>query len=186
MYLAAVDPLNDYWSPRLVYDGFVRHGNVHTDALIRHYLTLGTGEETDAELALAFGELASLDMKPAWPFLLHLNGDYSGGRLSKHDLLSLTRRVTAYAMRRAVCGFKTAFPPGADADRYVESVRAFFLNLPDRYAFLSDNAFRAELATRNMYLFEHRDTVLERLENHGRRHHQSRSLGQRRRAGGAR
>ena len=37
------------------------------------------------------------------------------------------------------------------------------------HAFLSDDAFRAELTTRNMYRFSHRDAVLERLENHGRR-----------------
>ena len=37
------------------------------------------GEEPDAELALAFGELARLDMKPVWPFLLHLYGDYVMG-----------------------------------------------------------------------------------------------------------
>ncbi len=166
------------------YAGSRRVGDAGPEALASdlrsradHYRAVALGEETDAELALAFGELASLDMKPVWPFLLHLYGDYSGGRLSKHDLLSLTRLVTAYAMRRAVCGYKPAAPPAVfasapgaiDAERYVESVRAFFLNLPDGHAFPSDDAFRAELATRNMYRFRHRDTVLERLENHTRK-----------------
>ena len=36
------------------------------------YRAMALGEEPDAELARAFGELASLDMKPVWPFLLHL------------------------------------------------------------------------------------------------------------------
>ena len=116
-------------------------------------------------------------MKPAWPFLLHLYGDYAGERLSRHDLVALTRLVTAYAMRRAVCGYKPAAPPpvfakapsAIEPDRYVESVRAHFLSLPDRHAFPSDDAFRAELTTRNMYRFRHRDAVLERLENHGRK-----------------
>ena len=58
-----------------------------------HYRAIALGEEPDADLAHAFADLASLDMKPAWPFLLHLYGDYSGGRLSKHDLLSLIRAV---------------------------------------------------------------------------------------------
>ena len=142
-----------------------------------NYRATVLGEESDPELAPAFGELARLDMKPAWPFLLHLYGDYASGRLSKHDLASLTRLVTAYAMRRAVCGYKPAAPPpvfarapGAiDADRYVESVRAYFLSQPDGHAFPSDDAFRAELTTRNMYRFKHRDAVLDRLENHGRK-----------------
>ena len=104
-----------------------------------HYRAMVLGEEPDAELALAFGELARLDMKPVWPFLLHLYGDYAGKRLSRHDLLTLTRLVTAYVMRRAVCGYRPAAPPpvfatasrSVDPERYVESVRAYFLCLPD-------------------------------------------------------
>ena len=142
-----------------------------------HYRAFVLGEEPDPELTQAFRELADLDMKPVWPFLLHLYGDYAGGRLSRHDLITLTRLVTAYAMRRAVCGYKPAAPPpvfakaprAIEPDRYVESVRAHFLSLPDGHAFPSDDAFRAELTTRNMYRFRHRDAVLERLENHGRK-----------------
>ena len=142
-----------------------------------HYRAMVLGEEPDAELALAFGELARLDMKPVWPFLLHLYGDYAGKRLSRHDLLTLTRLVTAYVMRRAVCGFRPAAPPpvfatasrSVDPERYVESVRAYFLCLPDGIAFPSDEAFRAELVSRNMYSFRHCEALLERLENDGRK-----------------
>ena len=116
-------------------------------------------------------------MKPVWPFLLHLYGDYAGKRLSRHDLLTLTRLVTAYVMRRAVCGYRPAAPPpvfatasrSVDPECYVESVRAYFLCLPDGSAFLSDETFRAELVSRNMYRFRHRDALLERLENDGRK-----------------
>ena len=102
-----------------------------------HYRAIVLGEEPDPELAQAFRELARLEMKPVFPFLLHLYGDYAGGRLSKHDLITLTRLVTAYAMRRAVCGYKpAALPPvfaraprAIEPDRYVESVRAHFLSL---------------------------------------------------------
>ena len=71
-----------------------------------HYRAMVLGEEPDAELALAFAELARLDMKAVWPFLLHLYGDHAGKRLSRHDLLTLTRLVTAYVMRRAACGYR--------------------------------------------------------------------------------
>ena len=116
-------------------------------------------------------------MKPVWPFLLRLYGDHAGKRLSRHDLLTLTRLVTAYAMRRAVCGYRPAAPPqvfatasrSVDPERYVESVRAYFLCLPEGSAFPSDEAFRAELVSRNMYRFRHRDALLERLENDGRK-----------------
>ena len=107
-----------------------------------HYRAIVLGEEPDPELAQVFRELARLDMKPVYPFLLHLYGDYAGERLSRHDLVTLTRLVTAYAMRRAVCGYKPAAPPpvfaraarAIEPDRYVESVRAYFLNLPDGHA----------------------------------------------------
>ena len=36
-------------------------------------------------------------------------------------------------------------------------------------AFPSDEAFRAELVSRNMYRFRHCDALLERLENDGRK-----------------
>ena len=80
-------------------------------------------------------------------------------------------------MRRAVCGYRPAAPPpvfatasrSVDPERYVESVRAYFLCLPDGIAFPSDEAFRAELVSRNMYRFRHREALLERLENDGRK-----------------
>ena len=142
-----------------------------------HYRAMVLGEEPDAELALAFAELAHLDMKPVWPFLLHLYGNYGGKRLSRHDLLTLTRLVTAYVMRRAVCSFRPAAPPpvfatasrSVDPERYVESVRAYFLCLPDGVAFPSDETFRAELVSRDMYRFRHCEALLERLENDGRK-----------------
>ena len=142
-----------------------------------HYRAMVLGEEADAELALAFAELASLHIKPVWPFLLHLYGDHAGKRLSRHDLLTLTRLVTAYVMRRAVCGDRPAAPPpvfatasrSVDRERYVESVRAYFLCLPEGSAFPSDEAFRAKLVSRNMYRFRHCEALLERLENDGRK-----------------
>ena len=47
-----------------------------------HYRAMVLGEEADAELALAFAELARLDMKPVWPFLLHLYGDHGQAQAS--------------------------------------------------------------------------------------------------------
>ena len=40
---------------------------------------------------------------------------------------------------------------------------------PEGFAFPSDEAFRAELVSRNVYRFKHRDALLERLENQGRK-----------------
>ena len=167
----------DYASSRRVQDAGPETLASDLRTCADHYRAMVLGKEPDAELARSFGELASLDMKPVWPFLLHLYDDHAGGRLSRHDLVSLTRLVTAYAVRRAVCGYKPAAPPpvfakaprAIDPERYVESVRAYFLSLPDGFAFPSDDAFRAELTTRNMYRFKHRDALLQRLENHGRR-----------------
>ena len=177
MYLAAVDPLNAHWSPYLVYDGQQRLTTVSLilEALARH-LRDDTAPDGFEPAQIRNDYLLNALRKGDHQYRLLLKpGD-------SETLLALIHDRPRPAspsprMRRAVCGYKPAAPPpvfarasGAiEPDRYVESVRAYLLNLPDGHAFPSDDAFRAELTTRNMYRFRHRDAVLERLENHGRK-----------------
>ena len=142
-----------------------------------HYRAFALGEETDLDLARAFDELRRLRAEPALPFLLRLYADHAEGQLCREDFVAIVRLVTAYVLRRAVCGLKPSAPgtvfAGAcrtvEPERYAESARAWFLTLPGGLAFPDDDAFRAALMNRNLYNFRHCDYVLERLENHGRR-----------------
>jgi predicted transport protein len=54
-------------------------------------------------------------------------------------------------------------------DRYLESVLASFLNLPSYRRFPSDDEFRRDIQTRDLYNFRSRSYWLRRLENYGRK-----------------
>ena len=54
-------------------------------------------------------------------------------------------------------------------DRYLESIQAHFLALPSYRGFPSDDTFRRDLHTRDLYNFRSRSYWLRRLENHGRK-----------------
>ena len=54
-------------------------------------------------------------------------------------------------------------------DRYLESIQAHFLTLPSYRRFPSDDEFRRDLHTRDLYNFRSRSYWLRRLENHGRK-----------------
>lgn len=54
-------------------------------------------------------------------------------------------------------------------DRYLESIQALLLSLPSYRRFPSNEEFRRELKTRDLYNFPRRSYWLRRLENHGRK-----------------
>jgi predicted transport protein len=124
-----------------------------------------------------FHDLRELKVDVAYPFLLELYHDYKADRLSKADLLASVRLVEAYVFRRAICAIannsmnKTfaTFTTALKKDRYFESVQAHFLGLPSYRRFPSDDEFRREFQTRDVYNFRSRSYWLRRLENFGRK-----------------
>jgi predicted transport protein len=61
------------------------------------------------------------------------------------------------------------FTKALKKDRYFESVQAHFLGLPSYRRFPSDDEFRRDFQTRDIYNFRSRSYWLRRLENHGRK-----------------
>ena len=112
-----------------------------------------------------------------FPFLLELYGNYATQRLTKDELLHATRWIESYVFRRAVCGIPTnslnksfaTFGRSLKKDRYLESIEAHFLLLPSYRRFPSDEEFRREIQTRDLYNFRSRSYWLRRMENHGRK-----------------
>jgi uncharacterized protein with ParB-like and HNH nuclease domain/predicted transport protein len=135
------------------------------------------GRETHAALSAAFHDLRELKVDVAYPFLLELYDDYAGGRLSADDFAAAVRLVEAYVFRRAICAIPTnsmnktfgTFGKALKKDRYLESIRAHFLTLPSYRRFPSDDEFRRDLQTRDLYNFPRRSYWLRRLENHDRK-----------------
>ena len=177
-----------------VYDAFKDHAQSsranaaddksHIESLVRdirdyarHFCAMALGTETDADLKLAFHDLRELKVEVAYPFLLELYHDYKADVLSKADLLASVRMTEAYVFRRAICAIPTnsmnktfaTLTKALKKDRYFESVQAQFLGLPSYRRFPTDDEFRRDLQTRDLYNFRSRSYWLRRLENYGRR-----------------
>jgi uncharacterized protein with ParB-like and HNH nuclease domain/predicted transport protein len=177
-----------------VYDAFKGHARgsranaaddmSHIESLVReireyarHFCAMALGSEPDADLKLAFHDLRELKVDVAYPFLLELYHDYRADTLPKADLLASVRLVEAYVFRRAVCAIPTnsmnktfaTFTKALKKDRYFESILAHFLGLPSYRRFPTDDEFRRDLQTRDLYNFRSRSYWLRRLENYGRK-----------------
>ena len=177
-----------------VYDAFKGHARTsradfsddksHIESLVReirdyarHFCAMALGSEPDAELKNAFHDLRELKVDVAYPFLLELYHEYKADMLSKADLLASVRLIEAYVFRRAICAIPTnsmnktfaTFAKALKKDRYLESLQAHFLGLPSYRRFPTDDEFRRDFQTRDIYNFRSRSYWLRRLENHGRR-----------------
>ena len=146
-------------------------------AFARYFCALALGREQDAALGLAFHDLRELKVEVAYPFLLELYHDYETGTLRAADFAAAVRLVEAYVFRRAICTIPTnsmnktfaTFGKALKKDRYLESIQAHFLTLPSYRRFPTDEEFRRDLHTRDVYNFRSRTYWLRRLENHGRK-----------------
>ena len=175
---------------RAVYEAFKSHARspevaaTDVDALVTdvhayagYYCAMALDKEPDRDLAHAFRDLRKLKVDVAYPFLLELYDDYVEGRLSTEDFVQAVRLVEAYVFRRAVCAIPTnslnktfvTFGRAVRKDRYLESIQAHILTLPSYRRFPSDEEFKRELSTRDLYNFPRRSYWLRRLENFGRK-----------------
>ena len=178
--------------PRMdeVYEAFKEHSHspdvakAGDEALVkdirdfgRNFCALALGAESDPELKLAFHDLRELKVDVAYPFLLELYHDYKKGLLSQPDLLAAARLVEAYVFRRAICSIPTnslnktfaTFSKAIKKDQYLESIQVHFATLPSYRRFPSDDEFRRDMQTRDVYNFRSRSYWLRRLENFGRK-----------------
>ncbi|MCR4302963.1 MAG: DUF262 domain-containing protein [Gallionella sp.] len=177
-----------------VYDAFKGHARTsraiaaddksHIETLVReirdyarHFCAMALGTEPDADLKLAFHDLRELKVDVAYPFLLELYHDYKADTLPKADLLASVRLIEAYVFRRAICAIPTnsmnktfaTFTKALKKDRYFESIQAHLLGLPSYRRFPTDDEFRRDLHTRDLYNFRSRSYWLRRLENYERK-----------------
>jgi uncharacterized protein with ParB-like and HNH nuclease domain/predicted transport protein len=143
----------------------------------RYFCAMALGAETDPALRLAFHDLRELKVDVAFPFLLELYDDYATGTLTGPEFVAAVRLVESYVFRRSVCAIPTnsmnktftTFSKALRKDRYLESIQAYLMLLPSYRRFPSDDEFRRNLQTRDLYHFRSRSYWLRRLENHGRK-----------------
>lgn len=143
----------------------------------RYYCAMALGAESDNALKTAFHDLRELKVDVAYPFLLELYQDYSTGLLAKDEFLEAVRLIEAYVFRRAICAIPTnslnktfaTFTKALKKDRYLESIKAHFLLMPSYRRFPSDDEFKRDIQTRDLYNFRSRSYWLRRFENHDRK-----------------
>lgn len=143
----------------------------------RHYCALVLGHEKDKALALAFKDLREMKVDVAYPFLMEVYHDYDTGVLTSADFLEIVRMIEAYVFRRAICAVPTNsvnktfanFGRELKKDRYLESVKAHFLNMRSYRRFPRDEEFMARLQDRDLYNFRNRSYWLRKFENHRRK-----------------
>lgn len=142
-----------------------------------HFVRMALEQEPDKELREAFGDINTLKVDVAYPFLLELYEDYTAGRLSREHLLQILRYIESYVFRRAICGIpanslnKTFANLARELDKehYLESLSATLV-LKDSYRrFPVNEEFAREMAVKDLYNFRNRNYWLRRLENHGRK-----------------
>ena len=144
-----------------------------------HYCALAFGQDVEPGLGVALHDLRDLEVDVAYPLLLELYDDYSTGKLSAGDLVDTVRLIESYVFRRAVCAIPTnslnrtfaTFGRSLKKNRYLESIRAHFQQLPSYRRFPNDEEFQREVKVRDLYNFRNRSYWLRRLENHGRKEH---------------
>ena len=131
-----------------VYEAFKRHARSSEtrsiEALVAdihifagYYCTMALGKEKRATLRAAFQDLRELKVDVAYPLLLELYHDYTGGTLSTEDFLKAVRLVESYVFRRAVCAIPTntlnktfaTFARGVKKEWYLESIQSSFMLL---------------------------------------------------------
>ena len=143
----------------------------------RYFCAMALGAEKNPELKLAFQDLRELKVDVAYPFLLELYHDYANQKLSALDFEAAVRLVEAYVFRRAICAIPTnsmnktfaTFSKALKKESYLESIQVHLLLLPSYRRFPSDEEFKRDLHTRDLYNFRSRSYWLRRLENHGRK-----------------
>jgi uncharacterized protein with ParB-like and HNH nuclease domain/predicted transport protein len=143
----------------------------------KYYCAIVLGGEDDRELKQAFQDLRDMKVDVAVPFLLELYYDYKQGLLTKSELLGCIRLTEAYVFRRLICQLASntmnktfaIFTKGVNKDTYYESVQAQFMLLTSYRRFPTDEEFKRNLQTRDLYNLRRGNYWLRRLENQGRK-----------------
>lgn len=172
---------------RQVYEAFKLYSQGflgETEALVAdikkfadYYCAMALDAEPDKKLREAFHDLRELKVGVAYPLLLELYDDYKTDLLSRDDLLGITRMIESYVFRRIICALPTnsmnktfaQFGRRLRKDRYMESVQAELLLQTSYRRFPTDEEFKREIQTRDLYNFRNRSYWLRRFENYGRK-----------------
>jgi uncharacterized protein with ParB-like and HNH nuclease domain/predicted transport protein len=143
----------------------------------RYYVNMVLFNEPDSNLQKGFRALAKLKVDVSYPFLLPVYNDFDDRVIGRDEFVEIVGLVESYVFRRAICGIPTnslnktfvTLYKAIVKENYVESLKAAFQGMDSYKRFPSDQEFKKELASKDVYNFRSRNYLLNKLENFGRK-----------------
>jgi uncharacterized protein with ParB-like and HNH nuclease domain/predicted transport protein len=141
----------------------------------KHYTDMYFVKSSDAMLKSLYGDMKTIRMEVAYPFLLKAHEDYSKGLITIEELREILQLCVSYVLRRAVCDIPTnslnktfaTMKNDIRPDDYLNSMKAFFILLDSYKEFPNDRRFLDTFLTRDIYHMNRCGYILGRLENWG-------------------
>ncbi|TKG32472.1 DUF262 domain-containing protein [Vibrio breoganii] len=175
--------------PRLndVYEGFKKFAaseDSSIEAIVedvslhaKFYIAFARELETAPKLLDAFKDINAYKVDVAYPLILELYHDYHFDILTLDEFVQCCRFIESYVFRRFVCGIPTnslnktfaGFSKLLKKEEYLESFKAELLKLTSYRRFPSNEEFKRNLTTKDMYNIRSKAYWLRRLENFGRK-----------------
>ena len=142
-----------------------------------HYVCIVLLEEPDQTLCGCFEDIRTLGVEVVYPFLLGVYEDYKQGQLGKGEVIKILGLVESYLFRRAICDLQTqglnrtfaGLIGRIDKEDYLHSLKIILSASIGTQRFPSDNDFRREFLTKDVYNLRVRNYLLRKLENHDRK-----------------
>ncbi|MGJ8681185.1 GmrSD restriction endonuclease domain-containing protein [Paraglaciecola sp.] len=175
--------------PRIgdVYEGFKKFATSNDSGIAdivadvyqyaKFYIAFVRELETEPKLLEAFKDINAYKVDVAYPLILELYHDYHFNILTIDEFEQCCRYIESYVFRRYICEIPTnslnktfaGFSKLLKKEKYLESFKAEFLKLTSYRRFPSNEEFKRNLTTKDMYNIRSKAYWLRRLENFGRK-----------------
>jgi uncharacterized protein with ParB-like and HNH nuclease domain/predicted transport protein len=138
----------------------------------KYYDKLEFGNEQDVQIREVLSDIRTLKVEVAAPFLLEVYDDYSNELISKDEFVSVLKLVESYVFRRAITGIPTnslnktfaQLHRKIDKQNYVDSLKALFILKSGYHRFPTDEEFKTEFQSKDVYNFRNNKYLFEKLE----------------------
>jgi uncharacterized protein with ParB-like and HNH nuclease domain/predicted transport protein len=142
----------------------------------KFFAKLAFGKEQDKDIYKALGDINTLKVDVAYPFLMEVLSDYEKELITKEVLIKILRLVESYVFRRVICGIPTNslnktfanIYREIDKSAYLQSVQAAFLLKTSYQRLPNDEEFFQQFIVKDVYNFRNRNYLLRKLENFDR------------------
>lgn len=139
----------------------------------KHYTDMYFVRSDDTILKSLYRDMKTIRMEVAYPFLLKVHYDYMNNLMTLEELREILSLCVSYVLRRAVCEIPTnslnktfaTMKNDINPSDYLNSVKAFFIQLDSYKEFPNDKRFLDAFLTRDIYHMNRCGYILGRLEN---------------------